>query len=109
MGSLVWSVFVRVCLRHGGANEGGSASAPAWGSMFEPHYMYAAGFDEVVVVTVQYRLGLFGFLGSPDLQAETSDGSAGNFGLQDQRMALRWVQEQIQVMRKTNICCAILY
>lgn len=50
----------------------------------------------VVVVTVNYRLGLAGFLAHPELTAESANGSSGNYGLLDQLAALRWVQENIQ-------------
>ncbi|CAG7833547.1 unnamed protein product [Allacma fusca] len=46
--------------------------------------------EEVILVTVQYRLGIFGFLSTND------DVIPGNMGLKDQVMALRWVQENIQ-------------
>ncbi len=46
-----------------------------------------------VVVTVNYRLAIFGFLAHPDLN--TGEGTSGNFGLQDQQAALRWVQRNI--------------
>lgn len=49
----------------------------------------------VVVVTVNYRLGLAGFLAHPQLSAESDRGSSGNYGLLDQISALRWVQENI--------------
>ena len=41
------------------------------------------------------RLGIFGFLGSEELQAESRDGSTGNYGQQDQREAFKWVQRHI--------------
>lgn len=45
-----------------------------------------------VVVGVNYRLGLLGFLAHDALAGEQADGTTGNYGLQDQRLALRWVQ-----------------
>ncbi|MEU8388927.1 carboxylesterase/lipase family protein [Micromonospora sp. NPDC048843] len=49
----------------------------------------AAGGD-VIIVTVNYRLGALGFLAHPALAGR--DGITGNFGLQDQQAALRWVR-----------------
>lgn len=49
----------------------------------------------VVVVTVAYRLGPFGFLAHPQLTAESPHGGSGNYGLMDQVAALRWVQRNI--------------
>lgn len=49
----------------------------------------------VVVVTINYRLGLAGFLAHPELSAESATGSSGNYGLMDQIAALEWVQANI--------------
>jgi len=48
-----------------------------------------------VVVTLNYRLGPFGFYVHPDLAAESEHGSAGNYGLMDVLAVLRWVQANI--------------
>jgi carboxylesterase type B len=47
----------------------------------------------IVVVTLNYRLGPFGFLADPALTAE--QGESGNYGLQDQQAALRWVRGNV--------------
>lgn len=49
----------------------------------------------VVVVSMNYRLGLFGFLALPGLAAESSAHAAGNYGLMDQTAALQWVRRNI--------------
>jgi para-nitrobenzyl esterase len=49
----------------------------------------------LVVVTVNYRLGIFGFFAHPDLIAESPHHSAGNYGLLDQVAALEWVKRNI--------------
>lgn len=48
-----------------------------------------------VVVTLNYRLGVFGFLAHPALAAESPLGAAGNYAIMDQVAALRWVQRNI--------------
>jgi para-nitrobenzyl esterase len=63
---------------HGGGNSYGTASDNA------PHRLAVEG--DVVVVTVNYRLGLFGYLNHPALPG------SGAFGLEDQQAALRWVR-----------------
>ncbi|MDQ6705881.1 MAG: carboxylesterase family protein [Acidobacteriota bacterium] len=49
----------------------------------------------VVVVSLNYRLGVFGFLAHPELAKESGHHAAGNYGLMDQAAALGWVQKNI--------------
>ena len=49
----------------------------------------------VILVTINYRLGIFGFLAHPELSAETPDGTSGNYGTYDQVAALKWVHDNI--------------
>jgi para-nitrobenzyl esterase len=49
----------------------------------------------VVVVTMNYRLGVFGFFAHPELVRESPQHAAGNYGLLDQLAALRWVHDNI--------------
>ncbi|KAK7121238.1 hypothetical protein R3I93_022358 [Phoxinus phoxinus] len=67
---------------HGGGFSAASAS------LFDGHVL--AAYQDVVVVLIQYRLGLLGFLSTGDEHAP------GNYGLLDQVAALHWVQENIQ-------------
>lgn len=48
------------------------------------------------MVTINYRLGPFGFLAHPDLFAESGHNSSGNYGILYQQVAVRWVQEDIR-------------
>ena len=73
---------------HGGANAGGSSSNTFYnGGTLVQH--------GVVLVTVNYRLSVFGFLAHPGLTHESAHASSGNYGLQDQILALRWVRQNI--------------
>jgi para-nitrobenzyl esterase len=49
----------------------------------------------IVTVTVNYRLGVFGFLAHPDLTKESPNKASGNYGLLDQNAALVWVKKNI--------------
>ena len=72
---------------HGGGNQAGSASEPRHNGDFLP-------LKGVVLVTINYRLGVFGFLATRDL-AKEAGGSAGNYGLMDMVAALKWVHNNI--------------
>lgn len=49
-----------------------------------------------IIVTLNYRLSGHGFMALPELQEEDPDGTTGNYGVQDQRAALQWVQRNIK-------------
>jgi para-nitrobenzyl esterase len=49
----------------------------------------------IVAVTVNYRLGVFGFMAHPELDAESPEHASGNYGLLDQTAALQWVKANI--------------
>ena len=73
---------------HGGAFLGGMGSD--W--PFRGEHM---AYRNVIVVTINYRLGVLGFLAHPALSAENPCGVSGNYGLLDQVAALSWVKENI--------------
>jgi para-nitrobenzyl esterase len=50
----------------------------------------------LVIVTINYRLGAFGFLAYPGLTAESPHHSSGNYGILDQIAALRWIKANIR-------------
>lgn len=55
-----------------------------------------AADKDLVVVTINYRLGPLGYLGLPELKEEDEHGSTGNYGLLDQVRALEWVRDNIE-------------
>jgi para-nitrobenzyl esterase len=73
---------------YGGGFIAGDGSEPR----YEGESMARRG---IVSVTLNYRLGLFGFLAHPELSKESPRHASGNYGLLDQAAALRWVRENI--------------
>jgi len=76
---------------HGGGFQGGSSSE--W--VFNGQHDVALMHGEFVMVTVNYRLNVFGFAASERLRSRDPSGGTGNYGLLDQRLAMRWVQNNI--------------
>jgi para-nitrobenzyl esterase len=70
---------------HGGGLTGGDAAH------YDPSKLVKEG--HVVFVSMNYRLNVFGFFSHPELNDEGHP--AGNYGLMDQQLALRWVQDNI--------------
>lgn len=85
LGSARMPVFVWV---PGGQNRFGSGSQ----SLYDGGHLANLG---MVVVTLNYRLGMIGWLAHPELRAESKWDAAGNYGLSDIVAALRWVQLNI--------------
>ena len=73
---------------YGGGNFAGAASDPT----FDGESLARHG---VILVTTNYRVGVFGFFELPELDAESPHHVSGNYGLLDQIMALRWVHDNI--------------
>lgn len=72
----------------GGGYMAGGTSEPRQDGQFLAH-------RNVVVVSMNYRLGIFGFFALPGLTAESPHHASGNYGLMDQNAALEWVQKNI--------------
>ena len=73
---------------HGGGYTGGSGST----SIYDGSRLAA---DGAVVVTINYRLNVFGFLAHPALSAESPHRASGNYGLLDMVAGLEWVRDNI--------------
>jgi para-nitrobenzyl esterase len=73
---------------YGGGFQAGDGSEPR----YDGESMAKKG---MVVVTMSYRLGIFGFFSHPELTAESPNRASGNYGLMDQTAALRWVRANI--------------
>lgn len=73
------------------------------GGGFDTGYSYLNAYDGesfakrgIVVVTIPYRLNIFGFLAHPELEAESPYGSTGNYGTMDQIAAIEWVKRNAE-------------
>lgn len=73
---------------YGGGYKAGATSEPRQDGQFLAH-------RNVVVVSMNYRLGIFGFFTHPALSSESPHHASGNYGLMDQNAALLWVQKNI--------------
>ena len=73
---------------HGGGYTGGSGST----ALYDGARLAA---DGAVVVTINYRLNVFGFLAHPALSVESPHGASGNYGLLDMVAALEWVRDNV--------------
>src|SRR5213080_529985 len=73
---------------YGGGFQAGSSSEPR----YDGENFAAKG---IIVVSVNYRLGVFGFLSHPGLTRESRKRASGNYGLMDQIAGLRWVKKNI--------------
>ncbi len=71
---------------YGGSFTFGGASFPLYDGITD-----VALVHDVILATTNYRLNVFGYLAGDDLRAESPDGSVGNYGLQDQRAALKFL------------------
>lgn len=74
---------------HGGAFMGGYSSEQEFDGQ-------AYANKGVILVTIGYRLGIFGFLAHPLLSKESANGVSGNYGILDQIAALKWVYDNIE-------------
>jgi para-nitrobenzyl esterase len=73
---------------HGGAFTEGSGSI----DVYDGEELAKKG---IIVITINYRLGVLGFLAHPELTAESPNHVSGNYGFLDQMAALRWIRENI--------------
>ena len=85
---------------HGGGHTTGSGSQPLYDGV-------RLAQDGVVLVTINYRLGPFGYLAHPLLSRESAQGVSGNYGLLDQIAALQWVRRNVAAFGGDPGCVTI--
>lgn len=86
---------------HGGSLTGGS-------SAFTDYNGETFAKNGVIMITISYRLGVFGYFAHPDLIEESPNNTTGNYGLLDQIKALKWVNDNAEYFGgdKTKITIA---
>lgn len=86
---------------HGGSLTSGS-------SAFEDYNGEEMAKKGVIMITIQYRLGVFGYFAHPDLITESPNNTTGNYGLLDQIQALKWINDNASYFGgdKNNITVA---
>lgn len=86
---------------HGGSLTTGSAS-------YEDYNGEEVAKQGVIMINIQYRLGVFGYFAHPDLAKESPNGTTGNYGLLDQIEALKWINRNASYFGgdKNNITVA---
>ncbi len=85
---------------HGGGFISGSTAYPEYDGT-------ALAAKDVVLVSLAYRLGAFGFFSHPELARESAEGVSGNYGLSDLLQGLRWIQENIAAFGGDPDCVTI--
>jgi para-nitrobenzyl esterase len=73
---------------YGGGFQSGGGNVP----LYDGEAMAKKG---IIFVSVNYRVGVFGFLAHPELTSESGKNASGNYGLMDQIAGIRWVQKNI--------------
>ncbi len=79
---------------HGGGNMTGSPSEDNSGIKLYDGQMLAERGD-VIVITLNYRLNIFGYFMYSELEQESSNGVSGNYGILDQIAALKWIKDNV--------------
>ena len=85
----------------GGAFTGGSGNCPVYNGE-------NLAKNGLVIVTVNYRVGIIGFLAHPELTKESGHNSSGNYGLLDQIAALEWIKKNIAAFGGDPACVTIM-
>ncbi len=74
---------------HGGGFVSGSGACPIYDGL-------GIAKKGVIFISINYRLGIFGFLAHPELSKESNLGTSGNFAILDQIQALKWIRQNIR-------------